>query len=254
MTDHAAIAVSRLSKRYGRVPALDGVSLTVAQGEFVGLVGSNGAGKTTLIKCLLDFISADSGTIDIFGVSSALALARAPLAYLPEKFIPPYYLSGWDFLRYMSKLYGKPVYADELQELLTALDLEESALDKSVRQLSKGMGQKLGLLACLLSGRSMLVMDEPMSGLDPKVRALFKAYLLSLKSRARTLFFSTHLLNDVEFLCDRVAILHQGRLGFTGTPAECCRRFNAPDFEQAYLACIETTARSSAGAGEQPIQ
>lgn len=233
-----AINVSGLTKHYGRTLVLDDVSITVKQGEFVGLVGSNGAGKTTLIKCLLDFISADRGLVELFGVPGSQARARAPLAYLPEKFIPPYYLSGSDFLKYMSALYGMTVSHGRLTELLGVLDLDERDLAKPVRQLSKGMGQKLGLLCCLLSDRPLLVLDEPMSGLDPKVRALLKSYLVALKSSGKTLFFSTHLLTDVEYLCDRVAILHHGSIRFSGSPAQCCERFQAPDFDTAYLACI----------------
>jgi ABC-2 type transport system ATP-binding protein len=101
------------------------------------------------------------------------------------------------------------------------------------------MSQKLGLAACLASGRDLLVLDEPMSGLDPKARALLKQHLMETHAAGRTLLFSTHQLSDVAQLCDRVAILHEGRIRFVGTPLECCGNYDCDDFEQAYLRCIE---------------
>jgi ABC-type multidrug transport system ATPase subunit len=108
-----------------------------------------------------------------------------------------------------------------------------------VRKYSKGMTQKLGLAACLLAGKQALVLDEPMSGLDPKARALFKAQLATVREADTTVFFSSHALADVEELCDRLAILHAGALRFAGSPAECRERFGGETLEQAFLHCIE---------------
>ena len=152
--------------------------------------------------------------------------------------MPHYYLTGRDFLVYMSELHGVGYCNVKVAELLRVLDLDQSALSKPVRQYSKGMGQKLGLAACLLSNKELMVFDEPMSGLDPRARAYLKRFLLELKQSGNTLFFSTHLLSDVEALCDRVAILHAGKIHFIGTPQECCRKYQADDLEQAYLACV----------------
>ncbi|MBI2994668.1 MAG: ABC transporter ATP-binding protein [Gammaproteobacteria bacterium] len=234
----SAIQIEGVHKRYGANQVLRGVDLSIGRGEFFGLVGVNGAGKTTLMKCLLDFARADAGALSLFGITHTEPRARAALAYLPEKFTPPYYLGGDDFLRYMAELYGISISPAALDSLLPIVDLDRVALQKPVRQLSKGTAQKLGILACLSSGRKLLVMDEPMSGLDPKVRARLKQHLLRLKAEGRTLFFSTHLLHDAETLCDRVAILHGGRVRFTGSPAQCCREFGTGDFEQAYLRCV----------------
>ena len=234
-----AISIEGVHKRYGSLDVLDDINITVNTGEFFGLVGVNGAGKTTLIKCLLDFARADAGAISLFGMPHSEPRSRAALAYLPEKFTPPYYLGGVDFLHYMAELFGITLSPALLDALLPVADLEYAALRKPVRQLSKGTAQKLGILACLSSNRPLMIMDEPMSGLDPKVRARLKRHLLELKATGRTLFFSTHLLHDVETLCDRVAILHGGRVRFTGSPAQCCREFDSADFEQAYLRCVE---------------
>jgi ABC-2 type transport system ATP-binding protein len=233
-----AIRFDKVGKRYGGQPVLVDVNLAVQAGESLGLVGVNGAGKSTMIKCLLDFVAVNTGSISIFGIPSTQPAARRPLSYLPEKFIPPYYLTARSFLQYMARLHDVDYEEAGVERILARVDFEAAALAKPVRQLSKGMSQKLGLAACLLSGRRLLVLDEPMSGLDPRARASVKQHLLGLRREGRTLFFSTHLLADVEALCDRVAILHGGRVRFVGTPAECCARFGCDDLEQAYLACV----------------
>ena len=235
----AALQFDKVVKSYARQRVLNDVSFNVDAGEFFGLVGVNGAGKTSLIKSLLDFSAIDSGAIQIFGVDHRLPAARARLAYLPERFLPPHYLKGRDFLQYMARLHGGAFHEARVAQMFATLDLDETALTKSVRDYSKGMAQKLGLAACFLSGKDVFVLDEPMSGLDPKARALLKNYLQQLKAAGKTLFFSTHMLADVEALCDRIAILHGGVLRFIGSPQECCARFKAANLEQAYLACIE---------------
>jgi len=233
-----ALRFAQVEKRYAGVPALNRFSLEVRRGEFFGLVGVNGAGKTTLIKCLLDFCDADAGAIDIFSVPHSATAARARLAYLPERFNPPFYLTGRDFLRYMLKLYRAPYDEGEVGRVFGALDLELSALDRPARSYSKGMTQKLGLTACLLSGKDLYVLDEPTGGLDPKARALLKGQLAALKRAGRTVFFTSHALADVAELCDRMAVLHAGQLRFAGTPQELAGRYGAPDLERAFLTCI----------------
>ena len=237
-----ALLFDQVRKRYGRQPVLEGVDLEVREGEFFGLVGVNGAGKTTLIKILLDFQLADGGEIRIFGLSHRETQARARLAYLPERFNPPYYLNGRQFVNYMARLHGIELDEAGIHHVFERLDLDPAALGKPVRTFSKGMAQKLGLAACLLCRRDLLVLDEPMSGLDPKARALVKQELQRLKGEGQTLFFTTHLLHDVEALCDRLGILHDGRLCFVGTPAECRERFGADNLETAYLRAIGATA------------
>ncbi len=235
---HPALSITGLNKRFRQAPVLEDINLEIDAGSYVGLVGRNGAGKTTLIKCLLDFIAFESGHISIFGECSSKAAARRHLAYLPEKFMPPYYLSGRDYLDYMARLYQQPYEAAAVAQMLSILDLDMSALGKPARAFSKGMAQKLGLAACLLSKRQLLILDEPMSGLDPKARAHLKRHLLELKNTGQTVFFSTHLLVDAEALCDQVAILHAARLPFIGSPSACCAAYGTEDLEQAYLKCV----------------
>ncbi len=234
-----AIRFANVEKRYGRQQVLGGVSFEIGAGEFIGLVGVNGAGKTTLIKGLLDLCDIDGGVIEIFGVPHRRPNARARLAFLPERFSPPYYATGCEFLAFMTQMYSAPATTASLREILAAVDLDAEALNKPTRDLSKGMAQKLGLAAILSSGRPLFVLDEPMSGLDPRARALLKERLLALReSGTQTVFFSTHLLSDVEALCHRIVILHGGLPRFIGNPAECCAAFGAPDLEQAYLRCV----------------
>ena len=241
----AALRFDAVSKRYGQAPALRTLNLTVGRGEAFALAGMNGAGKTTLIKCLLDFCALDAGRIEVFGVGHRSTAARSRLAFLPERFIPPYYLTGRDFLRYMLTLYGARYAAPAVEETLCALDLDAAALTKPVRAFSKGMTQKLGLAACLLSGRELLVLDEPTSGLDPKARALLKQRLRALRGGGRTIFFTSHVLADVEEICDRMAVIHRGELRFAGSPAELRAAQGGTTLEEAFLARIEGAAATA---------
>jgi ABC-2 type transport system ATP-binding protein len=188
---------------------------------------------------LLDFCEIDAGKIDICNQSHLQPQTRHCLAFLPEQFTPPYYLTGRDFLKYVAQLHYHSYDHAQALALCEKLDLATSALSQMVKNYSKGMAQKLGLVACFLSHKPLLILDEPMGGLDPKARAYLKRHLLSLKAQGTTLFFSTHLLADVESLCDRMAILHEGQLRFVGTPAECCTQFATSELEEAYLRCIK---------------
>jgi len=242
---NTALRFERVGKAYAGVTALSEFSLAVPRGEFLALVGVNGAGKTTLIKCLLDFCDPDQGRIEIFGVSHRETSARARLAYLPERFNPPHNLTGRDFLQYMLQLYRAPYDGNRVAGIFKTLDLDPAALTRSARTYSKGMTQKLGIAACLLSGKELYVLDEPAGGLDPKARALFKNELRSLRRNGSTVFFTSHALADVAELCDRMAVLHDGRLLFAGTPDELVQRCGGPDLEHAFLSCIATPSRAA---------
>ena len=233
-----AIQIEGLCKNYPGQSVLGEIYLAISAGECAGLVGVNGAGKTTLMKCMLDFCAVDSGSIRIFGTDHRRAEARSRLAFLPEGFSPPYHLNGRDFLKYMAALNHIQYDEHASAGMLAALDLDPAALEKPVRQYSRGMGQKLGLAACFLNRRDLLILDEPMSGLDPLARARLKTYLATLKQQGRTVFYSTHLLEDVQTLCDRVIILHGGTVLFSGSVPDCCVTWRADTLEGAYLACI----------------
>ncbi len=233
-----AIEFSAVSKRLGRRAVLEGLSLEVRAGEIFGLVGTNGAGKTTCIKCLLDLCRPDAGRVRIFGRPAAEPASRRPLAYLPERFMPPRHLLGREFLRLMSRMHGGVAGPDRSRDVLAALDLAPSALHEPVRHYSKGMAQKLGLAACLIADKPLLVLDEPMSGLDPKARVLARRRLRALRDDGATVFLSTHLLADAGGLCDRMGVLHDGAMRFVGPPARLRERFPAATLEESWIACI----------------
>ena len=233
-----AIRIAALAKRYGAAPALRGVSVQVAAAASFGLVGANGAGKTTLIKCVLDLCAYQSGAIDVFGVPARLPAARRRLAYVPERFIPPHYLRCEEFLAAMVQLAGGRYDASSAASVLESLELDPGVLPRPVRSLSKGMTQKLGLAWCFLVERDLYILDEPMSGLDPAARVALKARLQRLDREGRTLFFTSHVLSDVEELCSRIAVLDKGQLLFVGSPAALCSRYAEARLEQAFIRCI----------------
>lgn len=236
-----ALRINNLAKSYGSASALSGFSLDIAAGEYFGLVGENGAGKTTLIKCLLDFCDIQGGNIDIFGTPHRQTAARSRIAYLPERFTPPHYLTGRDFLRYIADLHRQTYDEARAQAMLEKLELGMEALDRPARTYSKGMTQKLGLATCLLSNKDLYILDEPTSGLDPKARALLKRELKAQHAAGRTVLMTTHALQDVAEMCSRMAVVHRGQLRFAGTPAGFMAQFGAAGLEQAYLACVAAT-------------
>ena len=239
-----AVRIEALVKRYGALVALDNVDLSIAQREAFGLVGANGAGKTTLIRCLLDLSASDEGRIEIFGMRAREPAARARLAYLPERFMPPHYLTGSEFLRTLAALGAARYDEARTGALINELELEREALERPVRTLSKGMTQKLGLAACLCLERELYVLDEPMSGLDPAARVAVKSVLRRLSREGRTLFFTSHVLADVDELCSSIAVLERARLRYRGTPQGLCARYAEPSLERAFIRCIRDEPRT----------
>jgi ABC-2 type transport system ATP-binding protein len=235
---NSAVRIAALRKRYGKLLALNSVDLVVPRAEAFGLVGANGAGKTTLIKCLLDLCSYESGTVEIFGVGASLPHSRRRLAYVPERFMPPYYLRCGEFIEMLMASFRLRYDASRARSMLRDLELDAGVLARPVRQLSKGMTQKLGLAAAFLVERDLYVLDEPMSGLDPAARVAVKSLLRRLAAEGRTLFFTSHVLADVEELCSSIAVLEKGSLRWHGPPAALCARYAESRLEQAFMRCI----------------
>jgi ABC-2 type transport system ATP-binding protein len=201
----------------GRRSALEELTLSVPRGEVFGYLGPNGAGKTTTLKLLLGLLRADRGSARVLGVPHTERAWRYRAGYLPEN---PYlydYLTPQEYLDYAGRLFGMP--ASERRErsaqLLCRVGLAESAR-VPMRRFSKGMLQRAGLAQALLNDPELVFLDEPMSGLDPIGRHMVKEVILDLRSRGRTVFFSTHILSDAESLCDRVGLLRAGRLVTVG--------------------------------------
>lgn len=237
--DATALSVSNLAAGYGAHEVLADVSFDVASGEMVGLIGLNGAGKTTLLKSILDLRFLDGGDVRIFGARHTDPRSRRALAFLPEQIAPSPVLKGREWLRMALAPYDVRWDRPAADSVCRRLALDPDALDRRVTTFSKGMGQKLGLVAMFLSERPLLVLDEPMSGLDPLARLRLKAFLLDYRDAGNAIFFSSHILADVAALCDRLAVLHEGRVAFFGTPDELRRVAEVSDLELAFLDAID---------------
>ena len=198
-----------------KVTTLQGCSLQVFQGETFGLLGPNGAGKTTLLKTLLGIIRPTAGWGTLLGRPLGDRSVKQRVGYLPET---PYfytYLTGWEFLQYAAGLFQIPaaVQKQRIPELLDLVGLAQSAArKKQLRQYSKGMLQRIGMAQALINDPEVVFLDEPMSGLDPLGRYQIREIILALKAQGKTIFFNSHVLSDVEKICDRVAILARGEL------------------------------------------
>lgn len=238
----APLLVDGVSKSYDGKCVLDTADLTLVPGEIFGLIGLNGAGKTTLIKIILDLISADAGGVQIFGVEAARPESRRLLSYLPEKFQPSRYLKGMEYLTLALSYYGLTLEVEKARAASTAIDLDPAVLSRRVGSYSKGMGQKLGLLGAFLVEAKLLLLDEPMSGLDPSARIKLKVMLQAARGEGRTVFFSSHILSDIEEICDRIGVIHNGKLFFIGAPAAFKAKFAEPSLENAFLRAIKTAA------------
>ncbi|APB34393.1 ABC transporter related [Gloeomargarita lithophora Alchichica-D10] len=203
-----------------KVTSLNQVSLTVYGGETFGLLGPNGAGKTTFMKLVLGIIRPTGGGGTVLGRPLGDRLIKARIGYLPEN---PYLyesLTGWECLELMSTLHQVPrsVQKQRLPELLDLVGLaQQAARKKTLRRYSKGMLQRIGLAQSLVNDPDLVLLDEPMSGLDPLGRYQVREIILQLKSQGKTIFFNSHILSDVEHLCDRVAVLARGELLAVGT-------------------------------------
>ncbi len=240
----SALQAEHVEKIYPTRPdvkALSDVSLSVQAGECFALVGVNGAGKTTLIKSWLNLTQANRGALSIFGVDAKTLKARQRMAYMPERFAPHGWLKTRDYINLVLSLHG--VKWDEVAAVQTLRDmgLQENVLKLAMRECSKGMSQKIGLAAAFLSNRELLILDEPMSGLDPISRVQVKGLIRRMKEQGRTVFMCTHALGDVGELADRLAVMHGGGIRFIGTVQEWLSTYNTDDLEQAYLATVQAS-------------
>ena len=217
-----ALAVHELSKRYGRVEALKGVELEVGEGELVGLLGPNGAGKSTLVKIAVGLVTPSGGTAEVSGHRAGSRSARATLGYLAELFRFPGWYSANEVLELHQRLAGSRGGAAERRRLLELVALDDAA-ERRVEGMSKGMQQRLGIAQALVGDPRLLLLDEPTSALDPVGRRIVRRLLEELRGRGISVLLNSHLLSEVELVCDRVAILRGGELVSAGTPGELSR-------------------------------
>ena len=222
----SAIEIDNLTKDYEvgfwrkrKVRALDGLSLGVEHGQIFGFLGANGAGKTTTLKLLMRLIFPTAGTAQILGHDISDVSMHARIGYLPEN---PYfydYLTAREFLNYCGELFGqdKSTRKRRTEELLMRVNLEKKSWDRQLRKFSKGMLQRVGLAQALVNDPEIVFLDEPMSGLDPVGRREVRDLIASLRTEGKTVFMCSHILSDIEVLCDSVAILKRGRLAHAGS-------------------------------------
>jgi ABC-2 type transport system ATP-binding protein len=227
MMAHEPIVATHLSKNFEvgfarrrNLPALQDVSLTVRTGTSFGFLGPNGAGKTTTIKILTGLIFPTSGTITVLGESPTVARGRSRMGYLPENPSFPDHLTGAEVVGFSAELLGVPRgrISAEIDRTLALVDLTRAA-DVQVRKYSKGMTQRLGIAQALLNDPALVILDEPMSGLDPVGRRDIKDLIVRLRSEGKTVFFSTHIIADVEEICDEIAMVSRGRIVRQGAVA-----------------------------------
>ena len=223
------IEIDNLTKDYEtgfarkrRTRALDGLSLTVVPGQIFGFLGANGAGKTTTLKLLMRLLFPTTGTARILGRDISDTSMHARIGYLPEA---PYfydYLTAREFLNYCGELFGlnQATRGQRTETVLTRVNLEKKSWDRQLRKFSKGMLQRVGLAQAIVNDPEIVFLDEPMSGLDPVGRREVRDLIAALREEGKTVFMCSHILSDIEVLCDSVAILKGGKLAHAGSLTE----------------------------------
>ncbi len=218
--------------------AVDGLSMSVQPGEVFGFLGPNGAGKTTTMNVLLGFVNATSGSARLFDVDVRQPIARQRIGYLPELTYYYKFLTAEELLRFYARVFGMARRETDkrIDELLKLVELE-AVRKRPIKSYSKGMQQRVGLAQALINDPDLLILDEPTSGLDPIGRMKVREIIQRLKQAGKTVLFSSHELGEVETVCDRVAILHQGKLKVAGRVSDLMKEYQA-NLEQIFLRII----------------
>jgi ABC-2 type transport system ATP-binding protein len=217
-----ALSARGLEKRYGSTTALAGVDVDVAEGELVGLLGPNGAGKSTLVKIACGLVRPTRGQAEVCGAKAGSRASLRQLGYLAELFRFPGWYSADELIALHQRLSGSTGGEAERSELLELVGLTE-ARDRHVEAMSKGMQQRLGIAQALVGAPPLLLLDEPTSALDPAGRRTVRLLLEELRGRGTSVLLNSHLLSEIELVCDRVVILHRGAVVAEGSPAELSR-------------------------------
>jgi ABC-2 type transport system ATP-binding protein len=231
------LSTTNLTKTYksreGAVQALDSLNLLVEDGEIFGLLGPNGAGKTTAVKMIMGFMAPTAGEIIFQDKKLAMAEPRPQFGYLPESFKPNPNLTVEEYLLFHNELAGSAIDTEMLDEQLRLVGMDRFK-QRRVSDLSKGMGQRLGLAQAFAGSPDFLILDEPTSGLDPIGRSEVIDLLLSINKQGKTIFFCSHILSEVERLCDRIGILVEGKLQFVGQVKEFLNKWEAENLDEGF--------------------
>lgn len=233
-----ALEIVHLNKTYkkgfAKVPVLNDLSFSVPKGKISGFIGANGAGKTTLIKCALGFAKFDAGHIKYFGEEGLTNALKKRIGFLPER---PYFyefLTGEEQLKFFASLSGVAVPQERIDQLIKLMDLTH-ARHRRMSSYSKGMMQKIGIAQALIHNPELIILDEPMSGLDPDGRMNISRLIQEIAAQGTAVFFSSHLLFDAERLCDRVIVINGGRTFFEGDVRELLKDTGRKSLEEVFV-------------------
>lgn len=226
------ISFQGIKKQFGNVAVLQEINFQINKGEIFGLLGLNGAGKTTLIRCLLGLLRPSAGAIFFNADALSEKDIQESFGFLPENFFPPQNLRAKEFLRILG--WGLDAKTKDANRLLELVGLNGHS-HKYIKTYSRGMIQRLGLAACLLKNPEVIILDEPALGLDPLGQKQLLDMLYALNQQGKTIFFSSHILSQIEKVCTRIGIIHAGRIRFIGAGAEIMQKHNASCLEEAFL-------------------
>jgi ABC-2 type transport system ATP-binding protein len=241
------VTLQEVSKAFGSLRAVNGLTLSIRQGEILGFLGANGAGKTTTIKMLLGFFRPDAGRLSVWGKDPSEPAARSRIGYMPETAYYYPYLHVRELLSLYGGLCGmeKAAIRADSERLIELVGLSDAGT-RLLRHYSKGMLQRAGIAQALLHDPDLLILDEPFTGLDPLARIQFRDLILQLKEQGKTIFFSSHELSEAELICDRVAILKEGSLVWCGTMRDVAGD-GQQNLERIFIKMLGGASRQSAG-------
>lgn len=243
------ITIKNVTKKYGDAKVVDNLSLTVKEGVMFGFLGPNGAGKTTTMKMIMGLTEISHGSILIDDIDSNIIRVKERIGYMPED---PYFydhLTAMEFMNFMASLFKSSKQPTANSQLLKEVGLENTA-HKKIGYFSKGMKQRLGLAQALVNDPEYIFLDEPLDGLDPIGRREFKQILLSLKKKGKTIFFNSHILSDVEEICDQIGVINKGKLIYSGSVKQFCGNKSLEDAFVDKLVSKSASQRVSGSAGE----
>lgn len=231
-----------LSKYFGEVIALEGVNLEIRKGEIFGLLGPNGAGKTTLLRCILKLINPTQGEIFFKERFLLNGDIQENFGFLPENFQPPANLTAFEFLKILGWVFNLKTL--KIDSLLTQVGLKDEK-NRAIKTYSRGMIQRLGLATALLKEPELILLDEPTLGLDPLGQSQILNLLIELNKQGKTIFFSSHILSQIEKVAHRIGIIHQGKLRFVGSVEEIMKKHNSFSLEEAFLREVEVLVKEN---------